>query len=274
MGYAQDAYAKAIQRVQFQPDMGLDKLRGEVNRFWDGVQTELGQSVTDPYIRNAYRMLIQQAKTQNASFGWLDEPEVYQSITKDGRGRMKKPWAGILAGVILAGLTGWFALPLNGLDLPLLIASGAALLLLLIQWLASAIARGKAQSMMEVHTHTEQRLGVQRIHSTLEYMTKEMDAHAEGIQASIKEIQAASCNGDIVLVRELLKLPENMRSEAVTDAVNMYLVRNGIRKVNYSKENEEMFMILPADFDKTIEPALIKDDKLLSTGVACVKAEG
>ena len=274
MGYAQDAYAKVIQRVQFQPDMGLDKLRGEVNRFWDGIQTELGQSVTDPYIRNAYRMLIQQAKTQNASFGWLDEPEVYQSITKDGRGRMKKPWAGILAGVILAGLTGWFALPLNGLDLPLLIASGAALLLLLIQWLASAIARGKAQSMMEVHTHTEQRLGVQRIHDTLEYMTKEMDAHAEGIQASIKEIQAASCNGDIVLVRELLKLPENMRSEAVTDAVNMYLVRNGIRKVNYSKENEEMFMILPADFDKTIEPALIKDDKLLSTGVACVKAEG
>ena len=274
MGYAQDAYAKVIQRVQFQPDMGLDKLRGEVNRFWDGIQAELGQSVTDPYIRSAYRMLIQQAKTQNASFGWLDEPEVYQSMTKDGRGRSKKPWAGILAGIIIAGLTGWFALPLNGLDMPLLIASGAALLLLLIQWVVSAIARGKAQGMMEVHTHTEQRLGVQRIHGTLEYMTKEMDAHAEGIQASIKEIQAASCNGDIVLARDLLKLPENMRSDAVTDAVNMYLVRNGIRKVNYSKENAELFTILPADFDKTIEPALIKDDRLLSTGVACVKAEG
>ncbi len=273
MGYAQDAYAKVIQRTVFQTDMGIPKLREELNRFWDGIQIELGQSVTDPYMRNAYRMLIQQAKTQNASFGWLDEPEVYQSLLKDARGKVKKPIAGILAGIILAGLTVWFALPLNGIDLPLVIACGAALLLLLIQWAVFAIAKGKAQGMMEVHTRTEQRLGVQRIHNTLEYMTKEMDAHADVIQASIKEIQAASCNGDIVLAKELLKLPESMRSEAVTDAVNMYLVRSGIKKVEYSGENAHMFMVLPAEFDKTIEPALVKDDKLLSTGVACVKAE-
>ncbi|MBQ7091333.1 MAG: hypothetical protein IJN83_01605, partial [Clostridia bacterium] len=107
-----------------------------------------------------------------------------------------------------------------------------------------------------------------------EYMTREMDAHAESLQGVFGEIQSSSGNADIGLVKELLKLPANMRSEAVTDAVNMYLARSGIKKVNYSKENADMFMVLPAEAEFTVEPALIKDDKLLSMGVACVKAEG
>ncbi len=274
MGYAYDAYSKVIERTLFQNDMGLDKLRSELNRFWDGIQLELAQTVTDPYVRNAYRILIQQAKTQTSSFGWLEEPEVFNSVYKDEKGRTKKPWAGIGAGVIIAGLTAWFALPFNGFDMVLLIASGAALLLLLVQWLMSFLARSKAESAMTIHTRCEQRLSLQRVKDTLEYMTKEMDAHAESLQGVFKEIQSSSGNTDIALAKELLKLPPNMRSEAVTDAVNMYLARSGIKKVNYSKENADMFMTLPSESEFTIEPALMKDDKLLSMGVACVKAEG
>ena len=274
MGYAHDAYSKVIERALFQNDMGLDKLRSELNRFWDGIQLELAQAVTDPYVRSAYRILVQQAKTQTASFGWLEEPEVFNSVYRDEKGRTKKPWAGIGAGIIIAGLAVWFALPLNGFDMPLLIASGAALLLLLVQWLLSFMARNKAESAMTVHTRCEQRLSVLRIKDALEYMTREMDAHAESLQGVFGEIQSSSGNADIGLVKELLKLPANMRSEAVTDAVNMYLARSGIKKVNYSKENADMFMVLPAEAEFTVEPALIKDDKLLSMGVACVKAEG
>lgn len=274
MGRAYDAYLKVMEKTVLQEDMGLEKLQAELNRFWDGILLELAHTADDTYARNVYRVLIQQAKTQTGSFKWLGDPEVFHNITGTADGKKKKPWLGIGAAIIMAGLTVWFALPFNGFDIVFTIVGGVALLLLLIQGVISWVARERAQNALSIHSRTEQRLSIKRIQSTLEYMVKEMDAHVESLQAAVQEIQASSASGDIALVKDLLKLPANMRSEAVTDTVNMYLVRNGIKKIEYSKENAEMFMTLPSETEMTIEPALVKDDKLLHVGVACVKVEG
>ena len=76
------------------------------------------------------------------------------------------------------------------------------------------------------------------------------------------------------LPKELLRLPPDLRSSAVSDAVDRYLARLGVEKVNYSPEQAALFMLLPSAREGTVEPALVKDGQVLSQGVACVNTEG
>ena len=112
------------------------------------------------------------------------------------------------------------------------------------------------------------------LHRCLQQLAREMDAHAESLQAMLKETAVLSDDVDITLVKSLLRIPASSRGDAVTDAIDLYLARNGIEKVSYSKERAELFLVIPGTHEATVEPALVRADQVLSEGVACIKAEG
>lgn len=274
MQYAYDIYTKAIKQIPDRADMSLDEFQLALDCFWDEMQLDVVSAVSDTYLRNAYIILIRQAKTQCRTFGWLGEPEVFQSVTPKALEKSKKPWAGLASAGLLAGLVLWFTLPHSGRSLPIAVLCGAALALSLVQLLISWLTRPKPLAASPVHTRVEQQIVGQRVHSGLGQMVREMDSHAETLQAMLRESSVRTDGPDISLVQNLLRIPAGMRGSEVTDAINLYLARNSIEKVEYNGENSDLFMVMPAPNTGTVEPALIRDGKILCQGVACVKTEG
>ena len=76
------------------------------------------------------------------------------------------------------------------------------------------------------------------------------------------------------LARELIRLPRELSTDEVRTAVDQFLVRNQVEKILYTPDRQDLFMVLPADREMTIEPALVKNGKVLSMGVACTPGEG
>jgi len=274
MQYAYDTYTKAIKKIPERDDISLGEFQSALDRFWDAMQLDIVSAVSDTYLRNAYIILIRQAKTQCRTFGWLGDPEVFQSVTPNAPEKAKKPWAGLAGAGLLTGLVLWFSLPHSGRNQAMAILCGAALALSLIQMLLSWLAQPKAHGASPVHTRVEQRIVGQRVHSGLEQMIRELDSHAATLQTMLRENSVRTDDLDFSLVQNLLRIPADMRGGEVTDAINLYLARNGIEKVEYTGENPDLFMVLPSSDTGTVEPALVRDGKVLCQGVACVKTEG
>jgi len=273
MDYANQAYSEIIQKTQLREDMGLQSLQSTLNQFWDNMLLTIASAVSDTYARNAYNILIRQAKTQSAFLAWLDEPETFLSTATSSTKKSKIPWFLVLAAAILACLALWFALPKKR-DILMVCLFGAPLLLMLLQGISALIAKLVSRNSPPVHIRAEQRISVKRVQSGLQQLAHEMDAHAESLQAMLKETAILSDDVDITLVKSLLRIPASSRGDAVTDAIDLYLARNGIEKVSYSKERAELFLIIPGTHEVTVEPALVRADQVLSEGVACIKAEG
>ena len=151
---------------------------------------------------------------------------------------------------------------------------GVPLLLILLQGISALISKLGNRNAAPVHVRAEQRISAKRVQNGLQQLAREMDAHAESLQALFRENAVLSDDMDITLVKSLLRIPASSRGTAVTDAIDLYLARYGIEKVSYTKERAELFLVIPVTHEATVEPALIKENHVLSEGVACVKAEG
>ena len=231
MQYAYDVYTKAIKKIPERNDMSLDEFQLAMDRFWDEMQLDIVAAVSDTYLRNAYIILIRQAKAQCRTFGWLGDPEVFQSVTPKVPEKSRKPWAGLAGTGLLAGVVLWFSLPHSGRSLPMAVLCGVSLALSLVQLLTSWITRPKPNAASPVHTRVEQRIVGQRVHSGLGQLVREMDSHAETLKAMLRESSVRTDGPDISLVQNLLRIPAGMRGSDVTDAINLYLARNDIEKV-------------------------------------------
>ena len=269
MEYAFEAYTALSGKLQLQPEMGLDALSGTLDRFWDEMLLDIVPLVSDIHVRSAYQILIRQAKSQAQAFTWLEPPEVFQSFAPGSVQKPRKPWLGLAAILILAGLTFWFLLPISaGL-------CGASALLVAVQYILVLFdAQAARADAPTIQTRAEQRISPRRVQSSLQQAVRQIDGNAETLAELLRESGTASGEVDVSLPKELLRLPPDLRSSAVSDAVDRYLARLGVEKVNYSPEQAALFMLLPSAREGTVEPALVKDGQVLSQGVACVNTEG
>lgn len=273
MDHAYQAYVQFLEKDVLKSDMTLPELEGELNRFWDGVMLLVTQATTDTSVRNAYRILVRQARVQAQALQWLGEPEVFYSTSGADRGKRRIPWLGIGAGILLAGLTVWLAVPHENVESKpyLALAAGIALVLAGIQlfMLWNAVPASPT-----VNIRTESRIDPARVRSGLQQLARDLDSHAESLCAMMDETAPKEVPVDLHLVQELLRLPKDRRDPAVMDAVDRYLVRQGVEKLDYTPDRQAMFMILPGPTEMTVEPALVRDGQLLQMGVACVPMEG
>lgn len=272
MEYADQAYQEFSQKP-LDKQMTPKELEGEVHRFWDGVMLRVTQATTDTAVRNAYRILVCQARTQTQALQWLGEPEVFYSTSAADRGKRKLPWLGFAAAAVLAGLGIWLAIPHENVKSEpyLALAAGIGLALAAVQMFLLWSAVPEAPS---VKTRTESRIDPAKVRAGLRQLARDLDAHAESLCAMMGQVDAQPGEGDLSLAQELLRLPKDHRDPAVTDAVDRYLVRQGVEKLEYAPERQAMFMVLPGPAEMTIEPALVRDGQLLQMGVACVVMEG
>lgn len=275
MEYAFEAYTALSGKLQLQPEMGLDALSGTLDRFWDEMLLDIVPLVSDIHVRSAYQILIRQAKAQAQAFTWLEQPEVFQSFAPGSVQKPRKPWLGLAAILILAGLTVWFLLPISGKNPVAAGLCGASALLVAVQYILVLFdAQAARADAPTIQTRAEQRISPRRVQSSLQQAVRQIDGNAETLAELLRESGTASGEVDVSLPKELLRLPPDLRSSAVSDAVDRYLARLGVEKVNYSPEQAALFMLLPSAREGTIEPALVKDGQVLSQGVACVNTEG
>ena len=275
MEYAFEAYTALSGKLQLQPEMGLDALSGTLDRFWDEMLLDIVPLVSDIHVRSAYQILIRQAKAQAQSFTWLEPPEVFQSFAPGSVQKPRKPWLGLAAILILAGLTVWFLLPISGKNPVAAGLCGASALLVAVQYILVLFdAQAARADAPTIQTRAEQRISPRRVQSSLQQAVRQIDGNAETLAELLRESGTASGEVDVSLPKELLRLPPDLRSSAVSDAVDRYLARLGVEKVNYSPEQAALFMLLPSAREGTVEPALVKDGQVLSQGVACVNTEG
>ena len=275
MEYAFEAYTALSGKLQLQPEMGLDALSGTLDRFWDEMLLDIVPLVSDIHVRSAYQILIRQAKAQAQAFTWLEPPEVFQSFAPGSVQKPRKPWLGLAAILILAGLTVWFLLPISGKNPVAAGLCGASALLVAVQYILVLFdAQAARADAPTIQTRAEQRISPRRVQSSLQQAVRQIDGNAETLAELLRESGTASGEVDVSLPKELLRLPPDLRSSAVSDAVDRYLARLGVEKVNYSPEQAALFMLLPCAREGTIEPALVKDGQVLSQGVACVNTEG
>lgn len=275
MEYAFEAYTALSGKLQLQPEMGLDALSGTLDRFWDEMLLDIVPLVSDIHVRSAYQILIRQAKAQAQAFTWLEPPEVFQSFAPGSVQKPRKPWLGLAAILILAGLTVWFLLPISGKNPVAAGLCGTSALLVAVQYILVLFdAQAARADAPTIQTRAEQRISPRRVQSSLQQAVRQIDGNAETLAELLRESGTASGEVDVSLPKELLRLPPDLRSSAVSDAVDRYLARLGVEKVNYSPEQAALFMLLPSAREGTIEPALVKDGQVLSQGVACVNTEG
>ena len=275
MEYAFEAYTALSGKLQLQPEMGLDALSGTLDRFWDEMLLDIVPLVSDIHVRSAYQILIRQAKAQAQAFTWLEQPEVFQSFAPGSVQKPRKPWLGLAAILILAGLTVWFLLPISGKNPVAAGLCGASALLVAVQYILVLFdAQAARADAPTIQTRAEQRISPRRVQSSLQQAVRQIDGNAETLAELLLESGTASGEVDVSLPKELLRLPPDLRSSAVSDAVDRYLARLGVEKVNYSPEQAALFMLLPSAREGTVEPALVKDGQVLSQGVACVNTEG
>lgn len=270
MDFANQAYQEFSQKP-LEKQMTPQELEGEVNRFWDGVMVRVTAATTDSNIRNAYRILLRQARTQSLLLQWQGQPEVFYSTTAADHGKKKLPWWGIAGAVVLAGLGIWLAMPRKDSIIWPAVAAAVALVLVVIQGILLWKAVPAAPT---VNVRTEARIDPDRVRSGLRQMTLELDAHADALCAMLAEAEPQAGMPDISLAQELLRLPVDRRDPTVVELVDRYLVRQGVEKVEYSPQRQELFMVLPGPREMTVEPALVRDGQLLHMGVACVVMEG
>lgn len=275
MEHAFEAYTALSGKLQLQPEMGLDALSGTLDRFWDEMLLDIVPLVSDIHVRSAYQILIRQAKAQAQAFTWLEPPEVFQSFAPGSVQKPRKPWLGLAAILILAGLTVWFLLPISGKNPVAAGLCGASALLVAVQYILVLFdAQAARADAPTIQTRAEQRISPRRVQSSLQQAVRQIDGNAETLAELLRESGTASGEVDVSLPKELLRLPPDLRGSAVSDAVDRYLARLGVEKVNYSPEQAALFMLLPSAREGTIEPALVKDGQVLSQGVACVNTEG
>lgn len=275
MEYAFQAYTALSGKLQLRPDMGLEELRGTLDRFWDELLLDIVPLVSDTHARSAYQILIRQARSQSQAFTWLDTPEVFQSFAPGSAQKPKKPWLGLAAFLLLAAMTAWFLLPLSGKNPVLAGLCGAAAVLMAVQHILVLLdAQAARAGAPVVQTRAEQRISPRRVESSLQQAVRQIDGSAETLTELLRESGGTAGDVDVSLPQELLRLPADLRSSAVTDAVDRYLARCGVEKVSYSPEHAALFMVLPSTREGTVEPALVKDGQVLSQGVACVNTEG
>lgn len=275
MEHAFEAYTALSGKLQLQPEMGLDALSGTLDRFWDEMLLDIVPLVSDIHVRSAYQILIRQAKAQAQAFTWLEPPEVFQSFAPGSVQKPRKPWLGLAAILILAGLTVWFLLPISGKNPVAAGLCGASALLVAVQYILVLFdAQAARADAPTIQTRAEQRISPRRVQSSLQQAVRQIDGNAETLAELLRESGTASGEVDVSLPKELLRLPPDLRGSAVSDAVDRYLARLGVEKVNYSPEQAALFMLLPSAREGTVEPALVKDGQVLSQGVACVNTEG
>ena len=275
MEYAFEAYTALSGKLQLQLEMGLDALSGTLDRFWDEMLLDIVPLVSDIHVRSAYQILIRQAKAQAQAFTWLEPPEVFQSFAPGSVQKPRKPWLGLAAILILAGLTVWFLLPISGKNPVAAGLCGASALLVAVQYILVLFdAQAARADAPTIQTRAEQRISPRRVQSSLQQAVRQIDGNAETLAELLRESGTASGEVDVSLPKELLRLPPDLRGSAVSDAVDRYLARLGVEKVNYSPEQAALFMLLPSAREGTVEPALVKDGQVLSQGVACVNTEG
>ena len=271
MDYAYRSYEDYAKKCPLKAGMDLDAARLEVNRFWDKTMLYVTQEMANQQARNVYSLLIRQAKAQTDTLYWLEEPEVFYSTAAANRGKRRTPWFGLSAALLLLALVIWFAVPHKERNILYAGVAGAALVLWLIKFviLFAAVA-----AKPTVHIRTEQRLSPEKVCAGLMRMTREIDGSADTLMAMLSENLPDSDHTDMSLARELIRLPRELSTDEVRTAVDQFLVRNQVEKILYTPDRQDMFMVLPADREMTIEPALVKNGKVLSMGVACTPGEG
>lgn len=271
MEFAYQAYTEYVKKGKLTANMGPDDLRLELCRFWDDVMLSVSQSVTDANTRNAYRLLLQQMRSQAGMLNWLAAPEVFYSTAAANKGKRRVPWLGILGFLLLTGLAVWFAVPHKERNLIYAGLAGAGALLTLIQCVLLMLA---APTAPNVNVRTEQRISPEKVYSGLQRAARDVDANADSLRELLSENTPEQQEVDVSLAQELMRIPTGKRSSEVDDAVDRFLIRQDVERVTYSPDRQELFTVLPGQEDMTVEPALIKDGRVLCMGVACARMEG
>lgn len=271
MNYAFQVYTKYAKKNSLKADMDVDAVYLEVNKFWNEVLLYVMESTANTQIRNVYRLLVQQVQNHGDALHWLDEPEVFYSNAAANKGKRRIPWFGLSAVVLMIALIVWFAIPHKAQNIFYACVLGVALVLFGIQFIILLVAVSSAPT---INIRTEQRFIPKKIYSKLMETTQKIDSDADTLMAMIAENIPDGDKIDLSLAQELIRLPKNLSTDEVQTAVNRFLVRNNVEQIMYSKEQQDLFMVLPADKEMTIEPAFVKDGKILSMGVACIYEEG
>lgn len=289
MEYAYRGMKEAMETVTLTPDMGEEELHKKLLHIWRETASSIAareEVQGDQTLRDAYRVVLDQAQSATADFRWLGQPELYYSPTKSGK--KPSPLRHLLALPALAVFVAVFIwCDTNGQTTIRLLTALALAALLAYLGLTAWYGRrmeGQAGAM-----HAQQRVDLAKVRSSLEKIAMHVDAGAAGLYAQLRqrqEDQKADLDG-IELVKRLLKLHyegESLPESAMTE-VRIYLSACHIEPLDYTPEREAMFTRLPSNGTKTIQPALVQhvrtvkdgepceEEVLLQTGIACVREE-
>lgn len=273
MDYAYRGLKNAIETVTLTPDMGEEELHKKLLQIWRGTTAfivECQEVKEDSILRDAYRVLLDQAQNATTEFRWLDQPELFYSSDKNE----KKP--NILQYLLL---------------LPTLLLFITAIIFfdrnhyLAVQILAvfslATFAAYFALDIWHIHNtkeqtgtmYAEQRIHLTMLQNSLEKIARHIDAGVSGLYALLRQKQG---EGDVELdgidlVKRLLKL--NYEGEPVPEGVmtevRLYLNACHMEALEYTPEREAMFTLLPSNGVKTIQPALVQRVKIIKDGEAC-----
>lgn len=109
-------------------------------------------------------------------------------------------------------------------------------------------------------------LDTDMVFKVLEEVSVGIDASASRIMAVMPApVPNAS---ELGFIRELSQIKS---VEQVYSVLDYYVAKNGITKVEYSPETAYLFNLMPSTETRTLEPALIKDDEVIYTGMALIK---
>ncbi len=262
MDYAKRHCADALTHLSIRPDMDADAVQRELGLFWNKLFSEVSDAIPpEAPEKDIYRILIAEQKALPSVHQW--EKKLPPPPPK----KKRMPIFRIL--LMCIAIAAVFAtliithIQKNFLSVQVSLIALLPLILSLLLLFRKEQVAPRAPSLKERHLWD--------IDAIREYLT----SRAAAVDTNATQLLPRS-NGKpeaLPLVMELLRqtyqssAPANRR---ITDQIDHYLMQHRIEKIDYSPEFASLFTLLPANGEKTMAPALVRDGEVLSMGTACV----
>ncbi|MDO5764281.1 MAG: hypothetical protein Q4P84_01090 [Elusimicrobiales bacterium] len=270
------------------PDSGVDELAAKLNQIWTQTASDVLEQegvAANKSLRDIYRVLLDQARNATAEFRWLGKPKLFYSPLQKKKSTnwlrclLLLPTLGLLVFLLI-----WYGTAKNYVGLVITAISTATLMTYLSM---SAWDSYKTANQIG-DMRAEQQLNPVLTRSTLERIAETVDANAASLAGRLQEEQGEGVGAldGLDLAKKLLKLHgegAEVPDSALTE-VRRYLSSCGIVALDYTPQRKALFILLPSNGIRTLQPALVRkvrtvrngesveEEVLLEQGVACVNA--
>lgn len=273
MDHAYRGMQEAMESVTIAPDMGEEELRKRLSQIWHKTAAyiaECREVKEDSALRDAYRVLLDQARYAALEFRFLDQPALSyipdQNRKKQGLFSylFLMPAIALSVGAIIFGSTNHDI----GIEILGILAAAAFLVYLVLS--IRYMFRAKKQTGT---VHAEQRINLAALKNSMEKIARRVDTGAAGLYAMLQQHQSGgedSLDG-MELIKRILKI--NYEGEPVPESmmtqVRLYLNDCHVEMLDYTPERASLFTLLPSNGVKTLQPALVRKVKAMENGEAC-----